>query len=162
MSTSNPQQKLLKSIVAKLRLDTGTDSLVARTNHSSSNIRIARDRPILKSETPYLGVFVSQSVPVMGDGPDILEQARVHFRAYAAKELTSMQIADRLSYLLQGWSQHSASPNTGYYDFSSVSDGISNRHTRYAGRDGQLFNDKTDVWNTLIEADLIWTNKACT
>lgn len=153
------QAQLVLGIINKLRSDTGAGSLVELTNHDSSSpsgYRIMRDRPPTKGKVPFLGIRIQQSVPLMEDGPSQVEQARVYFSCYSTNDLTAIKIADRLEELLH---DTLSSTNRGYYDFSTSD--ISNRQTRWKNRDVPDFDDDTDVWTVLVEADLIWVGSPC-
>mgnify|MGYP000682543477 CR=1 FL=1 len=159
---STAQEKFVAAIATKLRADTGADSLVALTKHDASNpnqFRISRDKKVGKGETPFLGVLIFQSVPLMDDGPSHVQKARVYFRCYATEELTTIQIADRMEHLLHGRDEQQSPglTNVGYYDVSDSS--ISNRQTRWKGRSEPDFDDDTDVYMVLIEAEMIWVDE---
>lgn len=157
------QEKLNLAIVDKLRTDTGAGSLVTLTTHDVTDprkFRILRDRPPVKGESPFLGVKIFQSVPLSDDGPSHIQVARIHFRSYSGKDLTAMQIADRVEHLLHARDEQVADgTNIGFYDFSSVS--ISNRQTRWKSRDVSDFDNETDTWMTLVEAEVIWVDEPC-
>ncbi len=157
------QQNLLNAIATKLRLDTGAGSLVELTGHSSaspSSYRISRDKPPKKGQVPFLGIAIYQSVPLSDDGPSEIQTARIHFRIYSTKELTGIQIADRIDYLLHARTEQTTATNVGHYDFSDSN--ISNRQTRWKNRDEQFFREDTDIWTLLVEADVIWVDEPCT
>ena len=162
------QKALLKAIADKLRSDTGAGSLVELTKHDASDpnkYRIARQKPVKKADTPFLGISIFQSVPVSDDGVSHQQRARVHFRRFGAKELTAIEIADRMDTLLHAKTEQAAAPtgktgtNVGYLDFSNTS--ISNQQTRWKNRDEPDFDDDDDVWIVLVEADLIWVDEPC-
>jgi len=156
------QEKLLAAIVTKLRTDTGSGSLVDLTGHLSSDpnsYRILRDKPPKVAEVPFLGVQITQSVP-LSETATYLQVARVYFACYAGDALTSIKIADRIEHLLHGRAEDaSAGTNRGYYDFSNQY--ISNRQTRFKIRSEPDFDEKTDVWTTVVEADVIWLDVPC-
>jgi len=161
------QANLYRAIVNKLRVDTGVGSLVVLTGHSSSSAsqyRIARDKKPTKSETPFLGVSIYQSVPLSDDGPSHIQRARVYFYCYSTEELVAIQLADRVEHLLHARDEQADLPlgegtNLGHYNFSD--DRIRNQQTRYKSRDLPDFDDDTDVWQVLVEADLIWNDSPC-
>lgn len=161
---ANGQANLLNALVTKLRADTGAGSLVTLTGHVASDpnkYRIGRDRPQKKGQAPYLGVAIFQSVPLSADGPSHVQIARIHFRSYSTKELTSIAIADRIEQLLHARTEQAviAMTNVGYYDFSDGA--VSTRQTRWKNRDGQDFDDETDTWVTVVEAEVIWVDEPC-
>ena len=89
-------KNLYKAVVDKLRADTGVGSLVDLTDYSVSNYSIARDTPIVKERTPFLGVNISQSAPLMGDMATArLQKAEIELKSHARSELTALEIADR-------------------------------------------------------------------
>lgn len=155
------QESLLSAIVTRLRQDTsGASSLVTLTGHSSSKedgLRIGRDKPPVKGRLPYLGVKVFTSTPLIstGDVPS-LQVARVHFICYAAEELLAIKLADRLEVLLNS---DNSSPNRAYLDFSGAS--VRNAMTRFKSRSEYDFNESTDTYSQLVEADVIWDVNAC-
>lgn len=157
------QEKLGKAIAEKLRTDTGAGSLVALTNHDASTVggyRIAADQPQKKGDKPFLGFRIFQSFPLSPDGPTHVQKARIHFRAYSTKRLTSIQIADRIDHLLHARDEQvTFGTNVGFYDFSSSD--ISNRQTRWRSRDEVDFDDGLDIYMTLVEAELIWIDESC-
>jgi hypothetical protein len=155
------QEKLGLAIVTKLRADTGAGSLVTLTGHSATKLRIGMDKPVKKGETPYFGVAVFTSVPVSDNGPSHVQVARIHFLAYSTKPLTATQLADRIEHLLHARDEQDAGrTNTEFYDFSSGI--ISNRQTRWKRRDQGIYDDDTEVWKVLVEAELIWLDEPCT
>ena len=150
------QKNLLKEIVETLRTDA---VLVSLTNHDETKprgFRIAGDEPPVKGRTPFLGVEVILSVPLMDSDVPQMQNAQIGFNCYSTKKLTSADIADRVEFLLQ---DKSGEANTGYYNFSGGS--ISNRMTRFKNREGAVFDDKTDVWTSIVEAVVIWVDKTC-
>jgi len=146
------QKLLIKQILTTLRSDT---TLCSLTGHSSTNIRIARDSPPVKARTPFLGVSIFDSFPLLVVDVSNLQRARVWFNCYAAVELTVIDIADRVENLFHTNSAN----NTNYYDFSGG--GVSTRMTLFRSRKRTEYDDKTDVWSTLLQADAIWVNSAC-
>ena len=160
---ANGQKNLVNAIATKLRADTGVGSLVTLTGHDvtdANEYRIGRDMPAKKAMKPYLGIKVFQSVPLSEDGPSHVQTARIHFRCYSTKELTSIQIADRIEHLLHGRTEQAVDgANLGYLDFSDSN--ISNRQTRWKSRDTQDYDDETEVWTTVVESDVIWVDEAC-
>lgn len=155
------QQNLNKAITDKFRADSGDPSyLVELTGHSATNLRIGRNQPVSKGESPFLGISIFTTTPVSADGPSHVMLSRVHFRAYSAVELTAMKIADRLDDLLHARAEQVAGrTNVEFYDFSDSN--ISNRQTRWKNRDVSDFDDDTDVWMVLVEAELIWLDTPC-
>ena len=150
-------KNLYKAIIDTLRTDTGAGSLVALTEHSVSNYSIARDMPIVKERTPFLGVKITLSVPLMGDGATTrLQTAEVELVAHARSELTALEIVDRLEYLVHEVQSRTALQ---YYDFSDAN--VSNRQTIFKSREAPYFDDKTDVWSVQITLDVIWINQSC-
>lgn len=150
------QLLLVKAITDKLRADTGAGSLVTLTGHTSSNLRIARDQPPVKALTPFLGVLIVDSPPLIGVDATHVQKARVLFKSYSVEELTVWKLCDRMGTLLH---DITGNPNTGYYDFSNTD--ICTRQTRYAGRTEPTFDSKTEVWVGIVEADVIWVNVPC-
>jgi hypothetical protein len=150
-------KNLYKAIIDKLRTDnSGADSLVTLTSYSVSNYSIARDAPIVKERTPFLGVKITLSVPLMGDGATTrLQTAEVELVAHARSELTSLKIADRLEYLVH----EVQTTDLQYYDFSDSN--VSNRQTMFKSREAPYFDDKTDVWSVQVTLDVIWINQSC-
>jgi hypothetical protein len=74
--------------------------------------------------------------------------------------LTATQLGDRIEHLLHGYdAAGTRGSNVGYYDFSSGI--ISNRQTRWKNRDQGIFDDETEVWKVLVEAELIWLDEPC-
>lgn len=151
---SQGQQKLYTAIVTKLRLDTGAGSLVALTGHTATDLRIARDKPPKKGITPFLGVSIFFTVPLIEDGPTQVRESSVHFRSYAGKELTALQIADRMEELL-----HDITDNTGYYSFSDAN--VSTRQVRFKSRTAPDFDDDVEVCTITIVASIIWVDAPC-
>lgn len=147
------QKELVKQIAETLRLDA---TLVALVEHTSSDIRIARDRPPIKAKLPFLGIRVFESNPLVSGDVTHFQIARIHFKAYGLNETNIIDIADRLDLLLQP--ERSGASNA-YYDFSGGS--ISTRSTRWKTRGLRDFDDETDVWNEIVEADIVWVPQAC-
>ena len=150
-------KNLYKAIIAKLRADSsGADSLVSLTDYSTSNYSIARDAPIVKERTPFLGVRINISVPLMGDGATTrLQTAEVELVSHARSELTALKLADRLEYLVH----EVQTSETQFYDFSDTN--VSNRQTMFKSREAPYFDDKTDVWSVQVTLDVIWINQSC-
>ena len=150
-------KNLYKAIIDKLRVDSsGADSLVSLTDYSTSNYSIARDAPIVKERTPFLGVKVTMSVPLIGDGATTrIQTAEVELVAHARSELTALKIADRLEYLVH----ESQTDDRQFYDFSDTN--VSNRETLFKSREAPYFDDKTDVWSVQVALDVIWINQSC-
>ena len=153
------QLDLRKAVIDKLRTDTGAGSLVELTEHDTTAVngyRIAAQRPPIKARLPYLGVRIEQALPLMASDVPQLQVAQAEFSCHSLKELTTLQIADRIEALVNLDSDPS-DPNTNYYDFS---DGvISNRSTRFKSRQGSAFDEDTEVWTVLVTADIVWINK---
>ena len=156
------QEKLVLSIVTKLRADTGSGSLVDLTGHTSSKHHISRGRPKVAERSPFLGVVINESVPLVPMSITHLQKARVHFWCSAKSELTAIRIADRLEALLD-WKveDDGARSPVGFYDFSSDPNGIQNRSTRFKNRDEPIHDADTDSWEILVEADLVWLDQPC-
>lgn len=149
---------LADKIVSKLKTDTGTGSLVALTGHDETKqngFRIARDTPTVVGRTPFLGVKITTSRPLMDSDATSIQLARVVFAAYATDELTSMKIADRVNALLAPRDDG----NRDYYDFSDGD--LSNRSTRFKLRSAATFDMKLNVWTSTVEADVIWDKSNC-
>jgi hypothetical protein len=158
------QEKLNLAIVTKLRADTGAGSLVALTNHdptgSPPDFRIGRLQPLVAGKGEYLGVRVAQSKPLMGEDVTSMQLAMVDFYCMARVELTSIKIADRMESLLHDEIGNPSTPNTGYYDFSDTE--ISTRSTRFVNRlSAELDDEDTDVWTTMIRAEVVWVGNPC-
>jgi len=152
-------EKLYLAIVNKLRADTGAGSLVTLTTHDitvANGYKIGRWAPIVKKRSPYLGVRVRQSVPLMGMDVTQLQITTIDFYSSAISELTSLQINDRLESLLHAGV---SSPNTDYYDFSDAN--VSTRSSRFKSRRQSEFDEDIDVWTDIIRADIIWIGQPC-
>jgi len=147
------QELLLGQLAIKLRTDTGAGSLVTLTGHTIIKLRIARDRPPIKGDKPFLGITIVDSLPMLGPDVTHLQRSIVRFKCYAAVELTSIKLADRIEFLL-----HDSDP-TSFYDFSG--NGISNRMTRFRQRFDREHDEDTDVWNSMVDANLIWLDTSC-
>jgi len=148
------QEKLNKAIVAELVSDA---SLVTLTEHSATVLHIGRDTPLVKGRTPFLGVRVASSVPLVGVEVTKLQNATVEFRAIgegAAGELTAIKIADRLEELL-----HAADNNRSYWDPSDTA--VRCYGSRFLSRAGQMYDEDTDTWEVLVRAALIWIGVPC-
>jgi hypothetical protein len=151
----------LNAVVATLRGDTGAGSLVTLTGHASGKIRIARDKPIVKAATPFLGVLALETVPVSDDGPSQIMQSLVQFRCYSTSELTAIRLSDRMSHLLHARDEQSVSgqTNRGYYDFSDSN--VSNRQTRWKSTSFPDHDSDVDVWTVTVEASVLWVDNPC-
>jgi hypothetical protein len=150
------QENLGAAIITKLRTDTAPSvSLVALTTHSSSNLRIGIDRPRVKGITPYLGVWIAQSLPLISGEVTQYQVASVEFRCYARDELTCVRIADRVEWLLHDKSGTSAS----FYNFTDTK--IKNTGTRFRLREGQDFDQDSDSHLIVVTADVIWIDEVC-
>lgn len=147
------QKELVKQIAETLRLDA---TLVALVSHAATDIRIARDRPPIKAKLPFLGIRVFESNPLVDGDVTHFQTARIHFKAYGTDEIDVIDIADRLDLLLQ---PERSSASNAYYDFSGGN--ISTRSTRWKSRGLRDFDDEIDVWNEIIEADIVWVPQAC-
>jgi len=155
---SQGHANLNRAIADRLRADTGAGSLATLTQHDAADpneYRIGRDKPMKGAKTPYLGISVFQSIPLIDNGPSETQLARIHFRSYSRDALTSMQIADRLEHLL-----HSRGSNTSYLDFSD--ERITTQQVQFKRREDEDFDDKIDAWTSLVEADVIWLDEPCT
>jgi hypothetical protein len=149
-------KNLYKAIIDKLRADTGAGSIVDLTDYSTSNYSIARDMPTVKERTPFLGVNIPMTVPLIGDGATTrIQNAEVELKAHARSELTALKIIDRLEYLVH----ETIVSDTSYYDFSDAN--ISNQQTVFRQRESPYFDDDTDVWSVQIILDVIWVNQSC-
>lgn len=151
------QEKLLKQVVEKLRTDA---TLVSSTGHDptkSNGYRIARYEPPVKGRLPFLGVEMFISTPLMLSDVPQLQVSRFYFHCYASSELTSIRIADRMEALLNP-EEAVSTANTEYYDFSGTD--VSNKMTRFKRRERE-FDEDTDSWNDIVEADIIWLNQPC-
>jgi hypothetical protein len=148
-------KNLYKAIIDTLRADTGAGSLVAMLDYSTSNYSIARDSPIVKEKTPFLGVSIVQSVPLIESATAKLQQAEVELKAHARSELTALEIADRVEYLVH----ESLADDTSYYDFSDTN--VSTRQTLFRSREAPYFDDLADVWSVQVVLDVIWINEPC-
>jgi len=148
------QEKLYKAIITALRADAGAGGLVSLTAYSATNLSIGRETPTVRERTPYLGVLISRSAPLIGADVTKFQRATVEFRAIARSELTAIQIADRLEELL-----HASDDNVGYWDPSN--DDISCRQSRFRNRVGPMYDEDTDTWDVLVEASLIWVGTPC-
>lgn len=146
--------RLIKSLVNKLSSDS---VLISLTGHdeASNKIRIARDSPPVKGKVPFLGVKVFASAPMLESDVTQLQVSRIHFLCHG-DEIRASQIADRVEHLFH---DVSGNANTGYYDFSGP--GLSIRSSRFKRRRGASYDQNTDVWTELIEADIIWTPESC-
>lgn len=149
------QYLLLGRIATVLRADTGAGSLVTLTGHSTSDIRIARDKPPVKGKLPYLGFIIFDSAPLMGPDLTHLQRSIVRFKCYSSDDLKSIQIADRLEDLFN------VSDPISYYDFSDSGSGISTRMTRFRRRYEIEHDNDLDVWNTMIDVNFTWIDSTC-
>ena len=153
---SMAHKNLYKAIIDKLRADTGVGSIVALTDYSSSNYSIGRDMPSVKERTPFLGVNIPMTIPLIGDGATTrLQNAEVELKAHARSELTALTIVDRVEYLVH----ETITDDVSYYDFSDSN--ISNRQTTFRQREAPYFDDETDVWSVQVILDVIWINQSC-
>ena len=149
-------KNLITALITKLRDDTGAGSLVALTGHNGTTIRIARDQPPMKERLPFLGVAVFVSMPLIGPDATHVKQSRLHFRVYDRIEIGAHDIMDRVDTLLD---DKTSDANTGYYDFSTTD--ISIRQNRWVSRKESIFDEEKEVWEGLVEADVIWVNETC-
>jgi len=146
------QKELLTQLITKLRTDA---TLVSLTGHTSSDMRIGRDSPGTKPKKPFLGILLFQSVPMLGADVTNLQRAVTWITAYSTKELTCIDIADRVEKLL-----HVDNPtNLTYYDFTGGT--ITNKMTRFVSRSRQLKDQNTDTWSITIKANVMWLDQTC-
>ena len=148
------QTHLTAALVDGLVADT---TLVTLTGHTTANLRIGMDGPIVAERTPFLGVKVIASPPLMPGG-DVtqLQNARVQFKCSARAQETAVAIADEVEALLHN---SAGSANTGFWD---VSDGtVRVRQARYANRVGPEYDGDQKVWTIVVEAQLVWLDQAC-
>ena len=149
-------KNLYKAIIDKLRTDnSGADSLVSLTEYSVSNYSIGRDMPMVKDRTPFLGVKIVLSVPLIEEATTRIQTASVELVAHARSELTALKIADRLEYLVH----ETQTSDTEFYNFSDAN--VSNRQTMFVSREAPNFDENTDVWSVQVELDVIWINQPC-
>ena len=144
---------LVKQIVEKFRTDA---TLVVLTGHGTSDIRIARDKQPVKEKLPFLGATIFQSIPLISADVTHLQRSRVYVRSYAVYDYTAAEIADRVEVLLQ---PEKTGAVTSYYDFSGTN--ISNRDTRWKSTSLPDYDDKTGIWDVLVEFDVTWVNLTC-
>ena len=150
--------ELVKQVIDTLRTDTGAGSLVSLTTHTGiapNGIRIARDSPPVKRRVPFLGVRVETTLPLIGVDATMVKKSRIAFRCYSTNEILAEQIADRVEELLDV--RTGLDSAIGYYNFSGSD--ISVRMSRWANRVGADFDEETDVWNSVVGADVIWVTQ---
>ncbi len=148
---------LIKAVVETLRYDTGIGGLVKLSEHTASDLRIAREKPPVKGRLPFLGVSIPVSVPLMQSDVTQLQRITLEFSCHAASELVVEQLADRLEVLLH--KNEDSKVNTSYYNFST--DDVSTRMTRYTDRNGPDFDATTKIWTSIVRASVIWTGSPC-
>ena len=147
------QEHLTAALVKALQADTG---LVLLTKHTTTNIRIGKDMPPVAERTPYVGVKVVTSPPLIPDTVTQLQNARIQFKAVSKEDLTATKVADRLEALFHAASKAS---NLGYWD---ASDGtVRFRSFRYVNRQGPEYDVELKVFTVTVEASCIWLDQAC-
>lgn len=147
---------LIKQLVEKLRTDTGSGGLVSLTTHSTSDIRIARDKQLRKDDTPFLGVMLVDTFPSLGADVTFLKRSLIAIKAYSRDEVKSIDISDRVTFLFDDES----GGNTGFYDFSDSS-GVSIRMSRYKRTMDSDFDDDTEVWASPVLVEAFWCTQSC-
>lgn len=148
---------LVTALVEHLRLDVGVGSLVALTGHTVTQMKIARDSPPVKGRTPFLGVAMPVSMPLMGVYVTQVQRGTAYFYCQSKDEVLAEQLADRIEYLLHN--NTITTVNTDYYDFSNSD--VSVRGNRFVSRIGSDFDAKLEVWLAEVRAEVIWTNTSC-
>lgn len=156
---STAHQQLLSAIITSLRADSSDPvNLVDLTGHTNTNDgqRIARWTPPIKARTPYLGVRLDATFPLLYDALTSLKKTMVEFEATAVNELDTIKIADRMEALLK------ATGNTDLEYFNVSDTNIHNKQTRYVRTELAEFDDDTDVWCASVWAEFHWIDVPCT
>jgi len=144
------QEHLYLAAITALRADA---ALVTLTGHTATSFRIARASPPVKGRSPFLGVLIPQSLPLVGKDCTRLQQAELDFYCHGS-ELQSLRIADRVEVILN--------PETtvaSYWDFSDTN--VSVRQSRFRSRQGPMHDEASDIWSVLVVADIVWINESC-
>jgi len=152
-------QKLYKAVIDACRADAVAGGLVELTKDSSDRRHIARRQPIVKERTPFLGIKCGASLPAVGVDVTHLKRTQVEFDCIARKELTAIQIADRVEALLQPESDTGADVNLVYWNFSNTE--IRNLQTRWRARDESEYAEDTEVWTIVVAAEVHWVPQPC-
>lgn len=153
------QEYLYRAIINVLRDDVGVGGLVDLTDHSIYTVngyKIGRKSPTVKGRLPFVGVHILTTIPLLPSDVPQLQNSMVDFYCSANTELTAIRLADRIEYLLHA---ESYGANTGYLDFSD--EYIDVRSTRFKLRRGTDHDEKTDVWEDLVRARVIWVQRPC-
>jgi len=104
----------LEALVTALQADVGAGSLVALTGHTTPNPRILRGRPPKLGTTPFLGVCEYPSTPLVKDHT-FIKRYLVSIIAFAGKDITAIQISDRVEVLFHKMNED----NNSYFDFTN-------------------------------------------
>ena len=104
----------LEALVTALRADIGAGSLVALTEHTSSDKRIVRGRPPKGGKLPFLGVCEFPSTPLIKEHT-FVKRYLVSIIAFAGKDINAILISDRVEILFHKMGEE----NNSYFDFTN-------------------------------------------
>ena len=118
--------------------------------------------PGLKDRTPFLGVDVMETAPLLpGDARIHLFRSIVWVHCIARQQCVADKIGDRVQYLLTTPEDDACN---GFYDFTNQHIKVQNTEFRERFNGPELktgFTDTTDVYTSMVEFSIIWTDVPC-
>ncbi len=150
------QEAIVEVFSADLTLISLTNDGVTDDVGSIHHIGIMLDEPGVKERLPYVGIAVANTVPaILNEGYTQQFRSTVLVGIFSRDECVATLIADRVQSMLT----YIPGNCMGYLNFTN--DHIRNLGTEFYGRPGREFNRKLDVYEELIEMNLLWSPIPC-
>lgn len=149
-----PNSSIYTALYARLVLDNaGTSNLTGLLGHSAYDRRIGRESPEQQAKDPYLSFRIVSAAPEAARG---LSRVLIRISAHSRSEELSIQIADRVQWLLQVPS----GDNRAFFDFSDSS--ITVKSSCWKSRVTSTYDKRTKFWtdSNLLES-VIDTQNPC-
>lgn len=161
-----PLTRLKEALVEKFSSDV---QLIAMTNEgvldsvgNQQHIGMMLYEPGLKDRTPFLGVEVMETGPLIpGDSRTHIFRSVIWVYSISRQQCISDKINDRVQYLL---TTPEDNPCNGFYDFTNDHIKVHNTEFRERFNGPELktgFVDTTDTYTSIIEFSIIWTDVPC-
>lgn len=154
---TTPSLKSFGSAVqSAMSSDTGAGSIVSLTGHTSSSPRLFRAMIPAKERVPCITFECDLSAPYIEDSTQTIMETMVVFGCWAYNAGDSIELADRLMYLLMQ-DFGCGGPTEGW----NISDSNVNcLSTRFRSRDEVTFSQEYDVWGIIVRAEFRWHEKS--
>lgn len=149
-----PNSSIYAALRAKLlQDDTGSNNLLLLLGHFSYDNRIGRDAPEGQAKDPYLSYKIMSSVT---EAIHSLNRVLIRVSAHSKREETSIQIGDRVQWLLQV----PTGDNRAFFNFSN--EVITVKIACWKSRVQAKYEKETKIWtdSNLLEA-VIDTQNPC-